>query len=125
MRIPLFRTSRVAVALAGALALSACGTDKEAKARCLRDAYNAAEVAAVARMYDEGKLGTRKRVESELGVPGRPGASFFDGSGHLLPYLRLDVAHKNQLLLWINNGRVAELTYDERQRARAQTHPDC
>jgi hypothetical protein len=121
--IPLFR--KALCLCAAGLLLAGCGTDQEAKDRCLRDAYNAAELRAVSRMYDAGELGTRKQVEAELGVPGRPGASFFDDEGHLLPYDRLDVGHKNQVILWMNNGRVGDLTMSARDRARANAHPDC
>ena len=107
------------------LVLSACGTNKQAQENCRINAYNAAELRAVSRLYDAGKLGTQKQIERELGVPGRPGSSFFDRSGHLLPYDRLDLDHRVQIVLWLNNGRVARLTYDARKRARARTHPDC
>jgi hypothetical protein len=106
-----------------------CSEDKEAKQRCIDEAYNAAEAAVVARFYDEGKLGTRKQVEKELGgnYKPRPGSSFFDSSGHLIPYRRLPTrGHKIQFLVWINtNGRVYEITRVARMRARANTHPDC
>jgi hypothetical protein len=125
VRIRPSRTASACAAALVALTVAACGTDKAAKQRCERDAFNSAEAAAVSRLYDAGKLGTRKQVEAELGVPGRPGSSFFNGAGHLRPYRSLDVAHKNQLVLWMNNGRVGELTFDARERARARTDPDC
>lgn len=107
------------------LALSGCSDNSKAKEDCLREAYNAAEAAAVAVAYDEGKLGSRKRVESELSGPPGGGASFFDAAGHLLPYQRLDVAHKNQFIAWMTVGRVARITEDERAQARASIDPDC
>jgi hypothetical protein len=122
------RTKAVAVALAALVVASGCsGEDKEAKQRCLNEAYNAAEAAAVARMYDEGKLGSRKKVEAELGVPGRPGSDYFDPQGHLVPYRELpDRAHRIQFLTWMHNDNdVAEKTFDARQAARANAHPDC
>jgi hypothetical protein len=126
LRIRLPRTASASAAVAVlALTVSGCGTDKEARKRCERDAFNTAETAAVSRLYDAGKLGTRQQVEAELGVPGRPGSSFFDASGHLIPYRRLDFAHKNQLVLWMNNGRVGVLTFEAREQARASTRPDC
>jgi hypothetical protein len=120
--------STVAAALAAVVFASGCGGgDKEAKQRCLDEAYNAAEAVAVARMYDEGKLGSQKKVESELGVPGRPGSDYFDSQGHLVPYRELpDRAHKIQFLTWMHNdSNVAEKTFDARQAARANAHPDC
>lgn len=125
------RRFRASVALLAAallvLAASACGGSAEAKEDCLNEAYNAAEAAAVARMYDAGMLGSRQQVESELGTPERPGSEYFDSSGHLVPYRQLpDVGHKIQFLLWMNNDdRVSELTREARLQARANTDPDC
>lgn len=128
MSIRLSRTaSTAAAAVAALVVLSGCSEDKQAKQRCLDEAQNAAEAAAVARMYDAGKLGSRKKVEAELGTPERPGSDYFDSSGHLLPYRRLpSTGHKIQFLLWIRlDSRVAELTYIARTRAIANMHPDC
>ena len=122
----LFRT--VSVAAASLVVASGCsGENKEANQRCLDEAYNAAEAAAVARMYDEGKLGSQKKVEAELGVPGRPGSDYFDSQRHLIPYRELpDRAHKIQLLTWMHNDNdVAEKTFEARRAARANAHPDC
>lgn len=115
-----------AAALAALVVAAGCsGEDKEAKQRCLDEAYNVAEAAAVARLYDEGKLGSKKKVEAQLGVPGRPGSDYFDSEGHLIPYRELpDRAHKIQFLTWMNND-VAEKTRDARLRAQANAHPDC
>ena len=124
MTTALFRLSLISVAVA--LALSGCGgTNKRAKERCLRDASNRSDEAVVEKRYEAGKLGTRKQIERELGVPGRPGSSFFDANGHLRPYDSLDLAHKNQLVIWMNTGRVGELTFDARMRARTELKPDC
>jgi hypothetical protein len=122
---PLSRTRAVAATLVGVVALSGCGGDKKSKEACLTESYNAAEAAAVAKAYDAGRLGTRKKVESELNAPPGGGASFFDESGHLIPYRKLDLAHKIQLVAWMSTGRVGELTFDVRHRARANAHPDC
>jgi hypothetical protein len=119
VRFPPSRISSIAAALVSAAALSGCGSDAEAKQDCLRDAYNRAEAAAVARAYDEGKLGSRAKVESELNP------SFFDDSGRLIPYERLDLEHKVQFIAWMTTGRVGELTFDARERARATANPDC
>ena len=124
----LSRTASSAACIAALVVASGCGgQDKEAKQRCRDETYNAAEAAAVGRMYDEGKLGSQTEVERELGVPGRPGSDYFDAQGHLIPYRRLpDVAHKIQLLLWIRqDADVAEKTFDARQAARANAQPDC
>jgi hypothetical protein len=125
----LFRTVSVAlVALVALVVASGCsGGDKEAKQRCLDEAYNAAAAAAVARMYEEGKLGSRKKVEAELGVPGRPGSDYFDSEGHLIPYRELpDVAHMIQFLVWMRlDDDVSEKTLAARRAARANAHPDC
>jgi hypothetical protein len=124
----LFRTVRFAALVAALIIASGCsGEDKEAKQRCLDEAYNAAEAAAVAQMYDQGKLGSQQKVERELGVPGRPGSDYFNSEGHLVPYRKLpDVAHKIQFLTWMNNDAdVAEKTREARLRARANAHPDC
>jgi hypothetical protein len=120
-----FRGRRAAAALALAVALSGCGEDKQAKDACLQDAYRAAEITAVVRLYEEGKLGTQKQIESELSGPPGEGASFFDAEGHFIPYEELDLAHKNQLIAWMSTGRVGELTFEERERARANANPDC
>lgn len=130
MHIPPFRGSAAAAAtLAVVLVVTACGTGKQAKQRCVDEAYNAAEAAVVARFYDEGKLGTRKQVEKELGgnYKLRPGSSFFDSSGRLIPYRKLPtLGHRIQFLVWMNtNPRVYEITRVARLRARANTRPDC
>lgn len=122
----LFRTA--SGSLAALVVASGCsGDNKEARQRCLDEAYNAAEAAAVSRMYDQGKLGSQKKVEAELGVPGRPGSDYFDSQGHLIPYRQLpDVAHKIQFLTWMHNDKnVAEKTFEARQAARLNAHPDC
>jgi hypothetical protein len=125
VRIPLSRASAAIAAIASAALLSGCGSDAEAKQDCLRDAYNTAEAAAVARAYDEGKLGSRQKVESELTGPSEQGATFFDDSGELVPYPALDLKHKVQFVAWMTTGRVGELTFDARQQARANADPDC
>jgi hypothetical protein len=122
------RTKLLGATLAALVVLAGCsGEDKQAKQACRDEAYNAAEAAAVARLYDQGKLGSQKKVEAELGVPGRPGSGFFDSAGHLIPYRELpDRAHKIQFLTWMHNdARVAEKTFAARQAARANAHPDC
>lgn len=124
----LSRTASFAAALAVLVVAAGCsGEDKQAKQRCLDEAYNAAEAAAVARLYDQGKLGSQMKVERELGVPGRPGTDYFDSAGHLIPYRELpDRAHRIQLLTWMHNDNdVAEKTLDARQAARANARPDC
>jgi hypothetical protein len=120
-----FRARTAVAALAFAVALSGCGGDAEAKEKCLSDAYRAAEVSTVIRLYEEGKLGTQKQIESELSGPPGGGASFFDDEGHFIPFQRLDVAHKNQFIAWMTTGRVGELTFEARERARANAKPDC
>jgi hypothetical protein len=125
VRIPPFHASALAATLISAALLSGCGSDAEAKQDCLRDAYNSAEAAAVARAYEQGKLGSRTKVESELNGPPEGGASFFDDSGQLIPYQRLDLSHKVQFIAWMTTGRVGELTFDARERARANADPDC
>ena len=126
----LSRTANTAAAAIAALVVvTGCSDNKQAKQRCLDEAYNGAEAAAVARLYDAGKLGTQKQVERQLGGSSgpRPGSSFFDSSGHLIPYRKLPTAgHKIQLMLWINtNPKVNEITREARLRARANAHPDC
>jgi hypothetical protein len=126
--LPLPGLEIVAAALAAlVLGLGCGGGDKEAKQRCFDDAYNAAEAAVVARAYDKGKLGSRKQVEAELGIPERPGSDYFDSEGHLIPYRKLpDDAHKRQFLLWMNaDADVDRVTYDARQKAKANARPDC
>jgi hypothetical protein len=118
-----FRASAVVAALA--LAASACGGDEEAREDCLSEAYNAAEAAAVVRAYEQGQLGSRERVESELSGPPGGGASFFDDSGRMIPYERLDLDHKIQFIAWMTTGRVGALTEEARARARANADPDC
>jgi hypothetical protein len=108
-----------------ALVLAACSDDSKAERECLHEAYNAAEAAAVGRAYENRKLGTRKQVESELSGPPGGGASFFDDAGHLIPYRRLDLHHKNQFIIWMRVGRVATITEDARAQARANADPDC
>ena len=119
-RLPLLLSAAACVA-----ALAACGTDKEAKERCIENAYARAEVAVVGRMYDEGKVGTRARWNRALGGPGRPASSFFDANGHLRPWDELDVDHKNPLIVWIRTGPFAQVTEAARARAVARTKPDC
>jgi hypothetical protein len=119
-----FLVSWAAIA-ALAVAVSGCGEDAEAKRECLEDAYRAAEVAAVVRLYEQGKLGTQERIESEMDGPPGGGASFFDEEGHFIPFSQLDLAHKNQFIAWMSTGRVGELTFEDRERARANARPDC
>ena len=114
-----------AAALAIVVALSGCGEDKQARDACLQDAYRAAEIRAVVRLYEEGKLGTQKQIESEMSGPPGGGGTFFDNEGHFIPYEELDLAHKNQFIAWMTTGRVGELTFEERERARANADPDC
>jgi hypothetical protein len=113
------RASALAAALVGAALLSGCGSDAEAKQECARETYNQAEAAAVARAYDNGRLGTRMKVQSELDP------SFFDSSGDLIPYDELDHRHQVQFIAWMTTGRVGELTFDAREQARADADPDC
>jgi hypothetical protein len=119
VHFPRSRASALAAALIAAALLSGCGSDAEAKQDCQRQAYNEAEAAAVARAYDDGKLGSRAKVESELDP------SFFDSSGELISYDELDLQHKVQFIAWMTTGRVGELTFDARQQARANADPDC
>ena len=116
---------RTGAALALAIALSGCGEDTQAKEKCVRDAQRIAEVRTVVRLYEEGKLGTQKQIEAEMSGPPGGGASFFDDQGHFIPYEQLDLAHKNQFIAWMSTGRVGELTFEERQRARSSAKPDC
>jgi hypothetical protein len=125
VRRRLLRPSAALLVVLAVLALTACGSDEQAKSDCRDEAYNAAEAAAVSRAYDAGELGTRKQVETELSGPPGGGASFFDESGRLIPYRRLDLHHKIQFIAWMTNGRVATITEEERARARAATEPDC
>jgi hypothetical protein len=120
-----FRGRAAVAALAIAVALSGCGGDAEAKEECLNDAYRAAEVSTVIRLYEEGKLGTLEQIEAELSGPPGGGASFFDEDGHFIPWRHLDLHHKNQFIAWMTTGRVGELTFEERERARANANPDC
>ena len=107
------------------LALAGCGEDAQSQQACLDEAYRAAEVTAVVRMYEQGKLGTQEQIESELGGPPGGGPSFFEDDGDFVPFDELDIAHQNQFIAWMSTGRVGELTFDERERARANAEPDC
>jgi hypothetical protein len=116
---PFLASAALVVALAG------CGESAQSQRACLDNAYRAAEVHAVVRLYDEGKLGTQKQIESELSGPPSGGPSFFQSDGDFIPFEQLDVAHKNQFIAWMTTGRVGELTFEARERARANAKPDC
>jgi hypothetical protein len=113
-----------AVAALSALLLAAgCGGEDDAQAQTCRDqAYNAAEAAVVAEFYEQGKLGSRAKVEKQLA---HDGMQFFDEDGRLVPYERLDADEQTVFLAWMNTGRVDTITYKARQEAHEQTEPDC
>jgi len=105
-------------ALVAALLLSGCGgTDKGALSRCINEYRNAAEAAAVARLYEQGKLGTRAQIERELD---RSDVTFFDDDGHMLPYLDMTVKARSVFDYWKGRPRVFALTNDARQQALAR-----
>jgi hypothetical protein len=98
------------------------GEDAAADSRCLAQAYNAAEAAAVAELYESGELGSKANVRSELE---RGGMRFFDGEDRMIPYDELSSAEQNQLVAWFSNGPVGRLTEQERERAVERADPDC
>lgn len=116
---PFLASAALLVALAG------CGESEQTRRACLDDAYRAAEVEAVVRLYEQGRLGSQELIESELSGPPGGGPSFFEEDGDFIPFEELDIAHKNQFVAWMTNGRVGELSFDARERARANADPDC
>jgi hypothetical protein len=109
--------------LALALAAAGCGGgDSEAERACVANAKNAAEVAVVARFYEEGKLGTQAQIEREIA---HPNLRFFDGAGDLLPYDRMSPRAQIIFTKWVALSRAGDITSDARQEARDNTDPDC
>ena len=106
-----------------ALALAAgCGGEEAADPSCLSQAYNAAEAAAVAELYERGELGPKEDVQAQLSYDGM---QFFDGDGGMIPYGRLSRAERNQLVAWFSNGPVSEETEAAREQAVDEADPDC
>jgi hypothetical protein len=76
---------------------------------------NRANAAVVQRYYAEGKLGSRRLVERELG---EFGARFFDERGRMVPYPRLNRSLKGDFNDWMyGNGRVQHITRAAQLRA--------
>jgi hypothetical protein len=113
---------RALLALAVALAAGCGGEDAEADPRCLARAYNAAEAAAVAEMYERGELGSEEEVSAVLE---HDGMVFFDDSGRMIPYEQLDRPVQSQLVAWFSNGPVGQATEEQRERAVEEADPDC
>ena len=103
-------------ALAVLAALSGCGGRSEAaRVSCRTILINEANAAIVQRYYAEGKLGSRKLVEIELGKYGR---RFFDGHGRMVPYPRLNRSLQGDFNNWMyGNGRVQHITRAAQLRA--------
>ena len=114
---------RLAAAAAVALAIvvaPACGGDEEA-ADCVAQAYNAAEAAAVAELYERGELGSKEEIQAELE---HDGMRFFDGDS-MIAYDELSEAEQNQLVAWFSNGPIGRQTEVARARAVERSEPDC
>jgi hypothetical protein len=105
-----------------ALVLAGCGGDESADPGCLSQAYNAAEAAAVADLYERGELGSETKVRAELE---HHDMRFFDDQGRMIPYDELSRAEQNQLVAWFSNGPVGRATESDRERAVDQADPDC
>ena len=92
------------------------------EARCLSQAYNAAEAAVVAEYYAQGKLGSSESVHDALD---QPGMQFFDEQDRMLPYEELSPDEQSVLVLWFNHDRVGRITESAREEAVEQADPDC
>jgi hypothetical protein len=103
-------------ALALLAAVSGCGGKSEAaRVSCRTTLINNANAAVVQRAYADGKLGSRKLVERELGKYGK---RFFDESGRMVPYPRLSRSLQGDFNDWMyGNGRVQHLTRAAQLRA--------
>jgi hypothetical protein len=121
-----FSGRRAAASALGALALvlSACGGEDDAQARqaCFAEAKNAAEAAAIARLYERGELGPRAQVRRDLSGNG---LRFFDDSGGMIPYPELDARERSEFNRWKNSAGYFEATITAREQARDSADPDC
>jgi hypothetical protein len=107
----------VLVALAAA---SGCGGGKSdaADVGCRTALINEANADVVQRYFAEGKLGTRRVVQRELG---RYGTRFFGSDGRMIPYRRLGRSLQGDFNEWMyGNPRVQRITRSAQQRATDQ-----
>jgi hypothetical protein len=102
--------------LALAAAGVACGGKSASeRAGCRGRLVNRANAAVVQRAYAEGKLGSRTRVQRELG---KNGPRFFRPGGSMVPYPRLGVLLQADFNEWMyGNLRVQQVTGDAQRRA--------
>jgi hypothetical protein len=115
--------SAALAAFAVAVGAAGCGGDdgnaatREIERRgCLARAQNVAEAELLARLYEDGKLGTRKQIEDEAG------RSFFAPDGRMLPYERMST---QQQLAFVDWKRTVDVARDERREARLAAGDDC
>jgi hypothetical protein len=114
------RTRRGAASTAALVLLatgaSGCGGKSDAaRVSCRTTLINEANAAVVQRYYAEGRLGSRRRIERELG---RYGPRFFGRNGRMVPYRRLSRSLQGDFNNWMyGNGRVQHITRAAQQRA--------
>jgi hypothetical protein len=95
---------------------SGCGGKSEAeRVSCRTNLINRANAAVVQRYYAEGKLGSRRVVQRELGSLGR---RFFHENGRMVPYPQLNRSLQGDFNDWMyGNGRVQHITRAAQMRA--------
>ena len=115
--------SAALAAFAVAVGAAGCGGDDGSAATneierkgCVARAQNVAEAEMLARLYEDGKLGTRKQIEAAAG------RSFFAPDGRMLPYERMSA---QQQLAFVDWKRTVDIARDERSKARLAAGHDC
>lgn len=112
--------STAALVLVALAAGSGCGGKKSdaAEVGCRTTLINEANADVVQRYYAEGKLGTRRVVQAELGKYGK---RFFGPDGGMVPYRRLSRSLQGDFNEWMyGNSRVQHITRTAQQRATDQ-----
>ena len=111
--------STAALVLVALAAASGCGGKSDAaEVSCRTTLINEANADVVQRYYAEGKLGTRRVVQRELGKYGK---RFFGPDGQMIPYHRLPRSLQGDFNKWMyGNSRVQHLTRAAQQRATDQ-----
>ena len=111
--------STAALVLVALAAATGCGGKSDAAAvSCRTTLINQANAAVVQRYFAEGKLGTRRVIQRELG---RYGDRFFGPDGRMIPYRRLPQSLQGDFNEWMyGNPRVQRITRSAQQQATDQ-----
>ena len=91
-------------------------SDSEVSA-CRGELVDEANAAVVSQFYAEGRLGTQRQVERQLGKYGK---RFFRPDGSLRPYRGLSPLLKGDFNVWMYSGHAFDVTRAAQKRATAQ-----